>query len=181
MDSANLAAWVGSIGIALTLVVTAWAVAGEAFSRRRERVRRQAESIAAWYGGRGDEGRDRLSITNSSMLPIYEVVVSLVFVQGAAPRTIEEWKHLAESNSSVGTLHFGAAFTALGPGEWLVAIPSGWGAMMARPGCEIGFTDASGRHWIRRGSGQLVPIRRNSIDHYGLTRPVDFEAPVHAD
>lgn len=181
MDSADLAAWVGSIGIALTLVVTAWAVAREAFSRRRERIRGQAESVSAWYAGRCDEGRDRLSITNSSMLPIYEVVVSLVFVQGAAPRTIEDWQQLAESNAEVRLLEFGAAFTALGPGEWMVSIPSGWGAMMARPGCEIGFTDASGRHWIRRGSGRLVRIRRSAIDHYGLARPVDFQAPARAN
>lgn len=180
MGSAELATWVGSIAVALTLLVTAWAVAAEAVSRRRERVRGQAESIAAWFAGSGGEGTDELAIANSSMLPIYEVVTSLVFVQGAAPGTIEDWRTLAVQNDNIQPLSYGAAFTAIGPGNWRVVIPSDWGTMMARPSCEIGFTDAAGRHWVRRGTGRLVRIRRSAVDHYGIARPVDFQPPLAA-
>ncbi len=179
MSSGDLATWVGSLSIALTLVVTAWAVTLEAISRRHERLRGQAQSVAAWYGG-GDGDGDRLSVANSSSLPIYEVLVSLVFVQGAGPTTIEEWVKFAESDSQGRPLEFGSAFTAIGPGEWSVRIPPSPGAMAVRPSCEIGFTDAAGRHWIRRGNGELQTIGRNAIDYYGLARPVDFQAPKRA-
>lgn len=171
ISSGDTATWVGSIAVALTLMVTSLSVAADAWSRRRERRRGQAQTIAAWYAA-----ENQLMVANSSTLPIYEVVVSMVFVQGAAPRTIEEWV----ANSEGAPPQFGAMFTALGPGKWSVPISGGWGAMMVRPSCEIGFTDAAGRHWIRRGTGELVAINKAPIDYYGFWRPVDFQAPVEA-
>jgi hypothetical protein len=175
VTSETLAAWVGSVGIVLTLLagVVAWTV--EQAIRRKERDRSQAEKVAAWYAGSFD-GQTLLSFSNASALPIYEVVVSLVFVQGAAPQTMEDWVELG-TNSNTNYLPHGAAFTAVGPGEWSQLVAGGWGAMGIRPGCEIAFTDASGRHWVRRGNGDLKRITKNPIDHYGLPRPVDYQAP----
>lgn len=179
MDSGTTAAWVGSVVGGLTLVVTSWAVALEALSRRTARIRGQAELIGSWFGG-ATTGGDQLLIANMSSVPIYEVVASMVFVQGAAPRTIEDWVRISKENPESRPLNFGSAFTALGPGRWSVRIEDGWGVMAARPSCEVGFTDAGGRHWIRRGDGRLERLRRNAIDHYGIDRPVDFQPPHRA-
>lgn len=52
-----------------------------------------------------------------------------------------------------------------------------WGALSARPSCELGFTDAAGQDWIRRGDGRLERLKTGAIDHYGLARPIDFQRP----
>lgn len=87
---------------------------------------------------------------------------------------------LMGQNPSIRALEHGAAFTGLGPGEWRIGVESGWALMAARPGAEVGFTDAAGRSWIRRANGELERIRTNAIDHYRIPRPVDFTAPTEA-
>ncbi len=49
--------------------------------------------VSAWYAGTvGDTSY--IEMTNQSEQPVYEVVVSLAFVQGAAPRTTQDWMRL---------------------------------------------------------------------------------------
>lgn len=182
--SGDLATWVGSVGIVLTLGATVWQVGHEARLRRRERYRAQAVGVSAWYRGpRTDSrthedpfGESLLTISNRSDQPIYEVVVTTVFIQGAAPRTGEEWVHHGE-RGGYRSMPRGCVFGTVGPGQWSATVKSGDSPMQGRLGCEIGFTDAAGRHWIRRANGRLEGIRQSAIDHYGLSRPLDYSVP----
>lgn len=69
--------------------------------------------------------------------------------QGAAPHTGEDWVKLTSGGAP--QLPHGRVFAAVGPGRWRTVVDGGWGAAGARPGAEIGFTDARGGHWIRPG------------------------------
>jgi hypothetical protein len=42
------------------------------------------------------------------------------------------------------------------------------------PGLEIAFTDAAGRHWVRRVTGELIESDTNVFDRYGIPPPVDY-------
>jgi hypothetical protein len=42
------------------------------------------------------------------------------------------------------------------------------------PGLEIAFTDAAGRHWVRRVTGELIESPVNVLDRYGISTPVDY-------
>ena len=188
------ATWFGSIGIVATLGVAVSQFGLDQRFRHREAVRNRAEKVAAWYAGEGDdlsgEPQTVLSIVNGSSAPIYEVVCTLVFVQGAAPHTGEEWVSNAAARAAYGAandddalddlqqLPFGRVFVAVGPGHWKTTVDGGWGANSARPGAEIGFTDARGGHWIRRANGQLEGLKMSAIDHYGLDRPIDYQVAV---
>lgn len=48
----------------------------------------------------------------------------------------------------------------------------GWNA--AVPPLRFAFTDAAGRHWIRRATGTLESISSEPVRHYGLSEPVDW-------
>lgn len=181
LDSGDAATWVGSVGIVLTLGATTWQIGHEARARRSERHREQAISVSAWYSGERETGATNpaearveswLTVANLSNQPIYEVVLTLVLVQGAAPRTGEDWTKLKNDGPQ---LPFGRVFAAVGPGTWEVSVSAGWAVHQARPGAEIGFTDGRGGHWIRRANGKLVEIQTNAIDHYGVQRPIDFD------
>lgn len=188
MASGDVATWVGSIGIVLTLAATVWQVGHEARLRRRERYRSHAVGVSAWYrgpmpGSRSDDepfGDSLLTISNRSDQPIYEVVVTTVFIQGAAPHTGEEWVGHAQ-HAGYKSMPRGCVFGTVGPGLWTATVKSGDSPMQGRLGCEIAFTDPAGHHWIRRSNGKLESIKKNAIDHYGLTRPLDYAVPESAE
>lgn len=183
MASGDLATWVGSIAIALTLAATVWQLGNEARARRRDRYRAQAVAVSAWFtgsqgGGTSDDpfGESVLTVSNRSDQPIYEVVVTTVFIQGAAPRTGEDWVRQS-AQDGYRVMPRGAVYGVVGPGLWKAVVKAGDSPMQGRIGCEIGFTDAAGRNWIRRSNGLLQSIKSNAIDHYGITRPLDYAIP----
>lgn len=162
---------VGTLLIALRQLTNERTVRRHEEDRRaRSEHRRQAEAVSAWYGG-GAGSVSYLELANMSHAPVYEVVVSLAFVQGAAPRSTSDWTEL-------GHWEFTRCLVALPPGRFRVEVPSDWGAMMARPGAEVGFTDVGGTHWVRRANGTVEEIGENAVDGFGLDRPVDFVAPI---
>lgn len=130
-----------------------------------------ASRISAWHSASG------ITLLNRSDEPVYEVVLTEVFIQGAGPRTGEDVCKL----EGVDGLQMRHTFSVLPPGEWDVEInhdsPIGAG-MSSMAGTEIGFTDRSGRHWIRRSNGSLDEIRLNAIDHYCLIRPLGLFPPI---
>jgi hypothetical protein len=166
---------VGTVG---TLAVALRQLAAERRARRADEARAerrahrwQAERVSAWYAGEtGDESV--LELENASEQPVYQVVVSLAFVQGAAPRTTEEWREVGE-----GGFPFTRCLVALPPGRHFVSVPTGWGAMAARPGAEVAFTDVQENSWVRRAGGSLEELPTNGIDALGIPRPVDFVPP----
>jgi hypothetical protein len=137
--------------------------------------RRQAEVVSAWYGG-DERDHSLLELANGSDQPVYQVVVSLAFVQGAAPGRTEEWAALCGAS-----FPYTRFLVALPPGRYNVQVPNGWGALTARPGAEVGFTDIHGTSWVRRATGALEELPANAIDAFGIPRPIDFIAPRPAD
>ena len=52
--------------------------------------------------------------------------------------------------------------------------------MGGRSAAEVAFTDRAGKHWIRRGTGQLEPLPEDPIDYFqrlGLYGPYDLQTP----
>jgi hypothetical protein len=174
----DLATWVASVGTVAAVSVALWQILSERKERLGREFREQAERVSAWYAGsapgKWPDSDTRIELLNSSNEPVYEVVAGIAFIQGAAPHSGEEWMQL-EDHSIMGG--FGKALGALPPGRWAITVPGGWGAMMARPGAEIAFTDRSGSHWVRRATGKLEQLHTNAVDHYKISRPVDYQAP----
>ena len=140
--------------------------------KQAERERRaQAEAISGWYAGEEDTDSDtradsspptKMFLLNRSDSPVYRVVVTLAFLSGTPPKTGEEWV------AQTGGLPYAKAFGSLPPGRWRVDTDSGWGALGARPGVEVAFTDRSGQHWIRRADGRLDEVSEEAMSHYGV-------------
>ena len=183
-----LAALIAGVGTVAALLIAFYQISSERSARRkdemaalgRERIA-QAQRISAWIGGhpatpiRATEGKAMptfATLLNASHEPVYRVVVWLVSIQGAAPRTGEEMQKMeADASRMLG---------AVPPGTFVVSLPGDWGGMHRHPGVEIAFADAAGLHWIRRGSGALEEIPNDPLDHYGISLPVDWHVPIPA-
>jgi hypothetical protein len=180
IELGNLADWAAAIGTVGAL----WAVLRQ---MRRDRLRhegleskdrehtqrRYAERVSAWPG-EDDGAKGRLFILNRSEEPVYQMLVTLVHVQGAAPRKGEDFRDPEDARN------YRAMLSVLPPGEWSVEIEGAWGILSGRPGVEIGFTDSAGTHWVRRASGQLEELPQSAFDYFGLHRPLDLRMPDSA-
>lgn len=175
VDILSSQAWVavGSIATAVAVIVALVQVYGERKSRLEAETQGQASLVATWLGGRPPRGQAvptgdlGVTLRNASSEPVYDVVVWLVLVQGAGPRSGEE-------SAKVGGMR-PATLAILPPGSYWSSV-GGWSpGMYARPGVEVAFTDAAGRHWVRRAHGRLDQLASDSVTHYGLSRPVDWE------
>lgn len=193
LDDVDWPAWFGAIGTVGAFCVLIVQVTAERRLRKsaeRDALahaeRSQAQGVSAWYAG--EDGRrlqsspdasedevlgrvpqTRVALHNASEEPVYEAVVWLVFIQGAAPKTGEEWSQLQTATP------YRTILGVIPPGRWTVRFDGGWGAMTARPGAEVAFTDRAGRHWVRRSQGQLERLPRDAVEHYGIARPVDYQ------
>jgi hypothetical protein len=172
----DLATWFGSVGVVGTLAAALFQIRTErlrrheAEEREQQRSRRQqAERVAGWPGGRASGPHlTPLVLLNRSDQPVYEVVVTLVMVQGGGPRRSED----------VVPSEFRRTLAILPPGRWAVEVAGGWAGMSRRPGVEVAFTDRAGVQWIRRAMGALDEIRKAPIDYYGLSRPQELGFPT---
>ena len=99
----------------------------------------------------------------------YRLVVSIVSVvdgsRTARPPDPEAWRRF------VSQLPPGQNPLAV---EWAVArVPN------IRPGVEIAFQDAAGRHWIREMSGKLVEVEKTDhLERLGLHEPLPWDSEV---
>ena len=126
-----------------------------------------------------------MNCVNASPEPVYNVVVGIVFIQGAAPRTTEELMkvRLREGDyQGVPT----TTLNVLPPGKsraWIHG--SGWTSFMAaRAGAEIAFTDRAGVHWIRRANGMLTELPLDPLQYFaqfGFYPPHEFQTPESLD
>ncbi|CAB0610806.1 hypothetical protein Q6D62_09090 [Corynebacterium diphtheriae] len=163
--SGDLATWVGSLGTVGTLVAALIQLALSDRARRKEQRIAHAALISAWVIGEHKQ-ETYAKIQNGSHVPIYNIVVSLVIQAGSGPTKGEDVK----------TSHNKNACHVLPPGTHVVNIGSGWGGMCRRPGVEVAFTDAKGRHWVRRCSGELERLKHNPILEMGIAQPfIEFK------
>lgn len=220
----DVATWVASVGTVLAVVVALVQVARERKSRltheaqdRTDRHLAHARLISAWTGpaelvpapqrvAYGDADSDAafnyrtpIYVHNSSAEPIYEVVAGIVFIQGAAPRTLEailelrqqrrqQTADLAGKDVDVSTeqrAFQGDPVTTTGivpPGTWRVWVRGkGWTSISAgRGGVDVAFVDRAGVSWVRRAMGPLEELPMRPLEHFGqhgLHGPHEFQAP----
>jgi hypothetical protein len=163
---------VGAVGLALRQIATERTLRKRAEDQALElQERSQAQLLSAWFRPGGQSSGvdpDWLILLNHSNEPVYQVVASMVFVQGAAPHTGEELGHLPDHQRPISIVP---------PGRWRVPVPSGWGGMFRRPGAELAFSDRNGLNWIRRASGSLEKTATNAYDHYKLSKPLSLIYP----
>ena len=147
--------------------------------------RAQAEGITAWpYAtdrsgfpeSRGPHGGHvtYIELINTSSQPVYQAVVSLVFVQGAAPRTALGMAQALLPNQQ---RWYQRTLAVIPPGKSWTYVQGGWAGMFRQPGAEIGFTDQSGRSWIRWASGRLTQIQQPARTYYEVPEPAEWLMP----
>lgn len=226
----DLATWTGALVTAGALVLALWQVFRERKERLRrevddrakaeeDRVERRlahARLLSAWTGPaepvrvpsdvplqfeRDLNWHTPIYMHNGSAEPVYNVVAGLVFIQGAAPRELEEMldvrrRYIAQSAESTAagnpppspeesvTLYQQPVTTLsiLPPGTWRTWIQGGsWGGVMAgRLGVDLAFTDRAGENWVRRAKGLLTQLDKKPFEHfqqYGLYGPLDLVQP----
>ena len=187
--------WVASIGTVAAFAAVAVQIKLDQSRRHKqeqydeqERHRSQATLISSMpgpvepsMGQELNEGRSAIDCFNGSAEPVYNVVVGIVFLQGAGPRTTEDMMKLllmAEKREGVPT----TTLSILPPGRsraWVRG--THWtGVMAGRAGTEIAFTDRSGSHWIRRVDGDLEELRIDPLTYFGqfnFNGPHEFQTP----
>lgn len=86
-----------AVGTAGTLGAALWQIGAERKRRIAETRNDQARRVSAWIGQSGRSGGQAgplpvaINVLNRSDEPIYNVVATIVAVQGAAPRRGEDW------------------------------------------------------------------------------------------
>lgn len=173
----------GTFGTPLPLIVGVLAglVVGVAWTLHHEFVDR-TQGQAGMIAGRILAPGARLPgawLTNGSDLPVYGVVAWVVGSGDAAPATGEEWVRRIGPEAAPWDGEAGARepstpalLPLLPPGATALELPA-WASSSSGGGAaiEMAFTDATGRHWIRRGSGRLASIDAPAWRHYGFTSP----------
>jgi hypothetical protein len=194
----DIPTWVAAIGTIGALGAALWQISNERTRRiaqeaqdRSERHQSQARLVAAWIGeidyGLGipgdDDGRTAIELLNGSAEPIYSLVTGLVYIQGAAPNSMEAWFELKkQSEPDTQTSPPILLLSILPPGRWRIWIPgSEWGILSGRIGAEVAFTDRAGAHWVRRGTGKLEELSTPPFKHFeahGMQGPpYDYRIP----
>lgn len=190
--------WIAAIGTVGALFAALWQIRTERNRRlaaderlRSERHLEQARLVAAYVGEeeRRDtrpsgptttEGRTAVYLANNSPEPVYSVVTGLVFIQGAAPRTLEA---TLELNHGQHQRRGPITTVSILPGGlhrvWIDG--TGWhGVLSGRSGAEVAFTDRAGAHWIRRATGELEELPKPPLDYFadcGFYGPHDLQQP----
>lgn len=161
--------------------IVAGVLVGVAWTWHHERAG-HAQGQAAMIAGRILATGARATgawLTNGSEMPVYNVVAWVVETAGSAPRSGEEWvrrirpgAQRTDGNEVGPEPSTPALLPLLSPGVTELELPA-WASSTAggRPGIELGFTDASGRHWIRRAGGRLERLEAPAWRHYGFASP----------
>lgn len=151
----------------------------ERAKRANDEEREQAMRISTWHEYR--EVPDptyehfvtmieyHLIMLNTSDQPVYDVILTLVGLQGTSAKIGEEY----EPNDWQPRRHFGV----LPPGKFEANFGIGWGHLGFRPGGEIAFTDRNGKHWLRRAGGALRSIPVDARQYYKMQGPYPYETP----
>ena len=168
--------------LALALTLVQWIVS--LIRGRRTAARSQASAICARVVRMPERetttiGRIRidfgtqvgLEVMNNSNDIVYQVILTVVLVQGAGP---QDGRDVEGCNSRV-------LLSSVAPGKTVRCVGHLDCSMHKALGCEVAFTDRYGRSWVRKSDGHLGRIRfKTPVDYYGLMQPVewmDFDEP----
>jgi hypothetical protein len=117
-----------------------------------------------------------LHIQNGSSQSAYQVIASLVAIQGAFRN---DGRNLIGDQDP---MFFRFPLGQLPPG--LTSLRPGWdgiSALLVRHGVELAFQDAAGRYWRRMGSEELEAIPVSPVDFYDVGPIVDWHGPSEGD
>lgn len=117
---------------------------------------------------------------NGSDEPVYGLFICVVFIQGAAPRTAEEW---LRNRGPVDPWPL-TTISILPPGRWTASVDDVGTVLGGRVGAEVAFTDRAGRNWIRRATGALEELDRPPLESLGgmsIVGPYDLVSPAPVD
>ena len=192
----SVATWVASVGTVTAVSLALWRAAAERKERLRRELRQQAERIAAWYAGMGEDpdgeksGRDAglsrqprgevavVELLNTSDGPVYDVVVFLAL----ASYKIKDWWNQEP--------HHRVMIGVLPPGHWVIGVPVNGGftvpAQRAEPPAAprviviISFTDKAVNHWARGARGELRRLDCDPIEYWKIdTQAIQWQVLVH--
>jgi hypothetical protein len=198
----DIPTWVTAIGTIDALGAALWQIGNERKRRiaqeaqdRSERHQSQARLVAAWIGqiingtegSSDDDGLTAIELLNGSAEPIYSLVTGLVYIQGAAPKSMEAWfeaKKQSEPDTQISPPI--PLLSILPQGRWRIWIPgSAWGVLSGRIGAEVAFTDRAGANWVRRGTGELEELSTPPFKYFeahGMYGPpYDYRIPDPVD
>lgn len=194
LNYGDVPTWVASVGTVAAFGAALFQINTERARRhetekqdRYERHRAHATLISAMPGpiepGTDDQvpGRSGIDCMNASAEPVYNVVVGIVFIQGAAPHTTEAMMKLRLCGEQVEGVP-ATTLSILPPGRFRAWIAgTHWtGVMGGRAGAEIAFTDRAGAHWIRRASGALDELSEDPLTYfqqYNFFGPYELQTP----
>lgn len=178
---------VGTVGTLIYAIWTANRARAEAQALRQqtadEKRRAQARRVFAWIDAAVSTGVVR--VANTSEEAVYMVVIYMVYMDGESPGTGEETEaQLREMLRRLEAMAPGVAEAAATPPAQqmravIQTVPHGrhWVPLQVQrdyPGIEIAFTDAAGRHWVRRVTGELIESESNAFVRYGIPTPVEY-------
>lgn len=150
-----------------------------------EKHREQASSIAGWPQIQRRRSSSGFFLSNSSKQPVFGLVVYFVWMHTDEWHTTgEEAEERSRKMIAEGRERSGAAcslIAILPPGQFFVNVPDWLGNDDLVQGLEVAFTDASGRHWVRRSNGSLEQRMRPAIEHYGIPHPFNYRSIVLTD
>lgn len=167
--------------LTLSLVAVSISLAALAYTwwvRRIDTRDNQSGRVAAWITDATFGNLTTATVRNGSDLPVYRAIAWLVLGTGAGPRTGEDLMADLKRAATADEQDLWMATSrptmlpVVAPGEQAVELPT-WtgGGMSQTPGVEIAFSDAAGRHWIRRVDGRLEHIDKEPWRHYGFGTP----------
>ncbi|WP_301146295.1 hypothetical protein [Mycobacterium simiae] len=179
---------VGTIGTLIYAVKTGNQNRKEANQIRRaeteEKRVAQARRVYAWLHNRFGTGVVRLG--NMSDEPVYRVVVYIVYYKdgeriGTGEEVEADLRQLLRSLASIlpGVAENAATPPAKQVRAVIQTLPHGTHevplyAQQNHEGVEVAFTDAAGRHWVRRVTGELIESHQDAFLRYGIPSPVDY-------
>ncbi|MEU2333945.1 hypothetical protein ABZ608_10075 [Streptomyces sp. NPDC013172] len=157
VDHPNVTDWLTGVGTVGTLLFAVVTLAWDQWQRRRDRKRLQADQVSAWFIS-SNEDDSAVTILNTSGAPVYQVVVSPVYMKGDG--------HLFDGRQLNQTRR--RTIGVLPPGQFRVSVDPFDNGMLRHPAVEIAFTDSSGRYWCRSGLGKLTALRKSPVTYYNL-------------
>ena len=161
MNLGNAAEWFGAIGTLLAVIVALGIALRDGYLRRSSELRNQAESISAWPIHFGIlRKKNLIYVSNSSRLPIYDVLVSYGVAYGAGqPFTKGDG--------------YQSAILRIPPGDYFVNAPKNHGGgMHTQLGVSISFRDINGSYWIRDARGMLARTDNNPYVEMDVSQPI---------
>lgn len=173
MKIGNWAEWAAAIFTGGAIFTALYQVRNERNVRLEEqkadterKKRYQAEHVSAWYPREIEAPLTWAAVQNHATEPVFQVVVSVVGIQGAGP---------PQKSPIMDNYPYRAFLSCLPSGRYYIRIPHGGGGMMKRFGLEVAFSDAAGRHWIRYGTGALESLPVDAPTYYQVRRPIGWE------